>query len=77
MSFTEFADILRDIRHVNRTAQTACLLNLEHGMVDERVVVKDELEGVEVFHLLHGDIASLYDERIDRASAAIVRAQDS
>ena len=72
----EFADILRNIRHINRTAQTARLLNLEHRMVDERIVVKDKFEGVKVFHLLHGDIARLYDERVARARAAIVRTID-
>ena len=72
----EFADILRDIRHVNRTAKTARLLNLEHGMVDERVVVKNKFEGVKVFHLLYGDIARLYDERVARADTVIVRTID-
>ena len=67
----EFRRIDRDVVPVHCAAETARLSDLEHGPVDEAVVVKNKFEGVEVFHLLHGDIARLYDQGIARSGSVV------
>ena len=70
----ELLGIHRDFLEINRVAKTARSLDLEHGLADEVVVVENKFEGVEVLHLLHGDIACLHDECIVRAG--VVRTVD-